>query len=49
MCQGLVPKEFVLYGVLTLIHLIQILYCNIGNPQSLSQLPITFFREVGSL
>jgi hypothetical protein len=49
MRQGLVPKEIVVYQVLTLIHLIQILYCNIGNPQSLSQQPITFFREVGSL
>ncbi|KAL8458795.1 hypothetical protein ACS0TY_036339 [Phlomoides rotata] len=27
----------------------EILYCNIGNPQSLGQLPITFFREVLSL
>ncbi|RRT81340.1 hypothetical protein B296_00021361, partial [Ensete ventricosum] len=25
---------------------VQILYCNIGNPQSLGQQPITFFREV---
>ncbi|RZR83965.1 hypothetical protein BHM03_00010691 [Ensete ventricosum] len=24
----------------------QILYCNIGNPQSLGQQPVTFFREV---
>ncbi|RWW19870.1 hypothetical protein GW17_00016043 [Ensete ventricosum] len=24
----------------------QILYCNIGNPQSLGQPPVTFFREV---
>lgn len=29
--------------------LLQILYCNIGNPQSLGQQPITFFREVGPL
>ncbi|KAH9626662.1 hypothetical protein KSS87_014577 [Heliosperma pusillum] len=27
----------------------EILYCNIGNPQSLGQHPITFFREVLSL
>ncbi|GAV86545.1 LOW QUALITY PROTEIN: Aminotran_1_2 domain-containing protein, partial [Cephalotus follicularis] len=27
----------------------EILYCNIGNPQSLGQLPITFFREVLAL
>ncbi|XP_059458121.1 alanine aminotransferase 2 isoform X2 [Corylus avellana] len=27
----------------------EILYCNIGNPQSLSQPPITFFREVLAL
>ncbi|KAG1342565.1 alanine aminotransferase 2 [Cocos nucifera] len=27
----------------------QILYCNIGNPQSLAQQPITFFREVLAL
>ncbi|KAG2728502.1 hypothetical protein I3843_01G203800 [Carya illinoinensis] len=27
----------------------EILYCNIGNPQSLGQEPITFFREVLSL
>ncbi|XP_059642224.1 alanine aminotransferase 2-like [Cornus florida] len=27
----------------------EILYCNIGNPQSLAQLPITFFREVLAL
>ncbi|KAH9618361.1 hypothetical protein KSS87_017224, partial [Heliosperma pusillum] len=27
----------------------QILYCNIGNPQSLGQHPITFFREVLAL
>ncbi|KAL7113958.1 hypothetical protein ACP275_04G091700 [Erythranthe tilingii] len=27
----------------------EILYCNIGNPQSLSQQPITFFREVLAL
>ncbi|KAL8170776.1 hypothetical protein V2J09_022580 [Rumex salicifolius] len=27
----------------------QILYCNIGNPQSLGQQPITFFREVLAL
>ncbi|KAK6911795.1 Aminotransferase, class I/classII [Dillenia turbinata] len=27
----------------------EILYCNIGNPQSLGQQPITFFREVLSL
>ncbi|XP_072991936.1 alanine aminotransferase 2-like [Typha latifolia] len=27
----------------------EILYCNIGNPQSLGQLPVTFFREVLSL
>ncbi|KAJ0075216.1 hypothetical protein Patl1_33856 [Pistacia atlantica] len=25
----------------------EIIYCNIGNPQSLGQQPITFFREVG--
>ena len=25
---------------------LQIVYCNIGNPQSLGQPPITFFREV---
>jgi alanine transaminase len=24
----------------------QILYCNIGNPQSLGQQPVTYFREV---
>jgi alanine transaminase len=24
----------------------EIIYCNIGNPQSLGQLPIKFFREV---
>jgi alanine transaminase len=24
----------------------EIVYCNIGNPQSLGQKPITFFREV---
>jgi len=24
----------------------EIIYCNIGNPQSLGQQPITFFREV---
>ena len=24
----------------------QILYCNIGNPHSLGQQPVTFFREV---
>nr|DAD44159.1 TPA_asm: hypothetical protein HUJ06_002389 [Nelumbo nucifera] len=29
--------------------LLQILYCNIGNPQSLGQQPITFFREVLAL
>ncbi|KAF5959102.1 hypothetical protein HYC85_000311 [Camellia sinensis] len=28
---------------------VQILYCNIGNPQSLGQQPITFFREVLAL
>lgn len=28
------------------IIILQILYCNIGNPQSLGQQPITFFREV---
>ncbi|XP_009783410.1 alanine aminotransferase 2, mitochondrial-like [Nicotiana sylvestris] len=27
----------------------EILYCNIGNPQSLAQQPITFFREVLAL
>ncbi|KAF2923934.1 hypothetical protein DAI22_07g230900 [Oryza sativa Japonica Group] len=27
----------------------EILYCNIGNPQSLGQQPVTFFREVLSL
>ncbi|KAG0597947.1 hypothetical protein M758_12G032500 [Ceratodon purpureus] len=27
----------------------EIIYCNIGNPQSLGQLPITFFREVIAL
>ncbi|KAG1366389.1 alanine aminotransferase 2 [Cocos nucifera] len=27
----------------------EILYCNIGNPQSLGQLPVTFFREVLAL
>lgn len=27
----------------------EILYCNIGNPQSLSQQPITFFREILAL
>ncbi|KAH0877735.1 hypothetical protein HID58_065129 [Brassica napus] len=27
----------------------EIIYCNIGNPQSLSQQPITFFREVLAL
>ncbi|XP_019440485.1 PREDICTED: alanine aminotransferase 2-like isoform X2 [Lupinus angustifolius] len=27
----------------------EILYCNIGNPQSLGQYPITFFREVLAL
>ncbi|KAL5702518.1 alanine transaminase [Ranunculus cassubicifolius] len=27
----------------------EILYCNIGNPQSLGQQPITFFREVLAL
>ncbi|GAV86546.1 Aminotran_1_2 domain-containing protein [Cephalotus follicularis] len=27
----------------------EIVYCNIGNPQSLGQLPITFFREVLAL
>ncbi|ESW07358.1 hypothetical protein PHAVU_010G123200 [Phaseolus vulgaris] len=27
----------------------EILYCNIGNPQSLGQAPITFFREVLAL
>ncbi|KAL8122753.1 hypothetical protein AgCh_010942 [Apium graveolens] len=27
----------------------EILYCNIGNPQSLNQQPITFFREVLAL
>lgn len=26
----------------------QILYCNIGNPQSLGQQPVTYFREVSS-
>jgi hypothetical protein len=28
-------------------NLMQILYCNIGNPHSLGQQPVTFFREVG--
>lgn len=27
----------------------ELLYCNIGNPQSLGQQPITFFREVAAL
>jgi alanine transaminase len=27
----------------------EIIYCNIGNPQSLGQVPITFFREVIAL
>jgi alanine transaminase len=27
----------------------EIIYCNIGNPQSLGQLPIKFFREVLAL
>lgn len=27
----------------------KILFCNIGNPQSLEQKPITFFREVLAL
>jgi alanine transaminase len=27
----------------------EIIYCNIGNPQSLGQAPITFFREVIAL
>ncbi|CAN0877790.1 Alanine aminotransferase 2, mitochondrial [Linum grandiflorum] len=27
----------------------EIIYCNIGNPQSLGQLPITYFREVLAL
>ncbi|XP_028073381.1 putative alanine aminotransferase isoform X2 [Camellia sinensis] len=27
----------------------EILYCNIGNPQSLGQQPVTFFREVHAL
>ena len=27
----------------------QILYCNIGNPQSLGQQPVTYFREVSLL
>ncbi|XP_024530002.1 alanine aminotransferase 2 [Selaginella moellendorffii] len=27
----------------------EIIYCNIGNPQSLGQVPITFFREVVAL
>jgi hypothetical protein len=27
-------------------NLMQILYCNIGNPHSLGQQPVTFFREV---
>ncbi|KAG0470665.1 hypothetical protein HPP92_017365 [Vanilla planifolia] len=27
----------------------EILYCNIGNPQSLGQVPLTFFREVLAL
>ena len=26
-----------------------ILYCNIGNPQQLGQVPITFFRQVLAL
>jgi len=27
----------------------QILYCNVGNPQSLGQQPVTYFREVSLL
>ncbi|KAH9713885.1 Alanine aminotransferase 2 [Citrus sinensis] len=32
-----------------IVSIAQILYCNIGNPQSLGQQPITFFREVLAL
>lgn len=27
----------------------KVVYCNIGNPQSLAQKPVTFFREVLAL
>uniref|UniRef100_A0A0D9VQC8 Aminotransferase class I/classII large domain-containing protein n=1 Tax=Leersia perrieri TaxID=77586 RepID=A0A0D9VQC8_9ORYZ len=40
-CEYAVRGEIVIHA--------QILYCNIGNPQSLGQKPITFFREVLSL
>lgn len=33
-------------AILISVYLWQILFCNIGNPQSLGQQPITFFREV---
>ncbi|CAN8275701.1 unnamed protein product [Cochlearia groenlandica] len=32
-----------------LINIAQIIYCNIGNPQALGQMPIKFFREVIAL
>ncbi|XWS12222.1 hypothetical protein CRYUN_Cryun37aG0071300 [Craigia yunnanensis] len=49
--QRLIPlKSFVFsYLALNVNHLLQILYCNIGNPQSLDQQPITFSREVLAL
>ncbi|KAG6516496.1 hypothetical protein ZIOFF_026961 [Zingiber officinale] len=40
-CEYAVRGEIVIHA--------QILYCNIGNPQSLGQHPITFFREVLAL
>ncbi|KAI3921823.1 hypothetical protein MKX01_005512 [Papaver californicum] len=39
--------EYVVRGAI--INQAQILYCNIGNLQSLGQQPITFFREVLAL
>ncbi|GMP32606.1 hypothetical protein CsSME_00006286 [Camellia sinensis var. sinensis] len=44
-CEYAVRGEICFY----LMQELQILYCNIGNPQSLGQQPVTFFREVSIL
>lgn len=46
--QKKLPANMAVLGsaILISVYLWQILFCNIGNPQSLGQQPITFFREV---
>lgn len=40
-------KNYIWTSLFWFVSFEQILYCNIGNPQSLGQQPVTFFREVG--